>query len=41
MIRKASTAAPERNCGKTADKTWSDVNKHVAIAVHPYEGGTG
>ena len=29
MIRKASTAAPERTAGKTADKTLLDVNKHV------------
>jgi len=29
MSRKASTAAPERSSGKTADKTWSDVNKHT------------
>jgi RNA polymerase sigma-70 factor (ECF subfamily) len=29
MTRRASTAAPERASGKTADETWSDVNKHA------------
>jgi RNA polymerase sigma-70 factor, ECF subfamily len=29
MSRKASIAAPERTSGKTADKIWSDVNKHA------------
>ena len=29
MVRRSSTAAPEQTSGKTADKTWSDVNKRA------------